>query len=430
MSQFLLAARLASRGVRAYRRRSLQTLLVVGFGVALVVLTDSFMQGFSAKIMDQMLSATGHLSLTAPGYAAQREVAPIDLFIPDVEVLKGRIRKDAVAAAPDGSLVLSASIFSAGLVSDGERSVTTTCRGIDPFWQGTIVPALRDVARRVEGSFFVPGGAPGLLVSRRVADKLNARPGDRLMFLCSDRYGSFGVVELVLLGIFPKGAAMGGEECLMDLAPMQSVTGLEGGASEVSVWRLQERAGGWVLANPRERSPVIEEAARIAQADGCVAQRWSEISASYGSMMSFFDLYMAIMCVIFAVVAAMGMTNSILLSVQDRIRDIGTLRVVALSRGGVSLMVALESFILGLCGAAAGALIGGAASFLLEHLGFTLQVELEAIASYMQNGMRPRFSPGRAAIIGLVASCVPLLASLLPIATLRRITVREALGYV
>jgi ABC-type lipoprotein release transport system permease subunit len=282
----------------------------------------------------------------------------------------------------------------------------------------------------VEGSFFISGGAPGLLVSRRVADKLKARPGDRLMFLCTDRYGSFGVVELALLGIFPRGAATGGEECLMDLGPMQSVTGLEGGASEVSVWRLEERAGGPVLANPRERSQALEEAARIAQAHGSVVQRWSEISASFGSMMSFMDLYMAIMYAIFAVVAAVGMANSVLLSVQDRIRDIGTLRVVALSRGGVSAMVALESLFLGLCGAAAGALIGGAASFLLERFGFSLQVELEAIARYMGNGVSPRLFPVRTAVIAVIASCVPLLASLLPIATLRRITVREALGYV
>lgn len=248
------------------------------------------------------------------------------------------------------------------------------------------------------------------------------------MFLCSDRYGSFGVIELPLLGVFPRGATMGDEECLMDLASMQSVTGLEGGASEVSVWRLTERAGRLVLADPRETSRVLTEAAELARARGLVAQPWSEISASYGSMTGFMDLSMAIIYVIFAVVAAVGMANSVLLSVQDRIRDMGTLRVVALSRGGISAMVAMESLILGLRGALAGVLVGGAASLLLERFGFSLRVELEAIASYMENGLAPRFYPARAACIGAIASLVPVLASLLPIFTLRRLTVREALG--
>jgi putative ABC transport system permease protein len=147
-------------------------------------------------------------------------------------------------------------------------------------------------------------------------------------------------------------------------------------------------------------------------------------------MMSFMDLYMGIMYVIFAVVAAVGMTNSVLLSVQDRVRDIATLRVVALSGGGVSAMIAFESLILGLCGAAAGAILGGTVSFILERAGFSLRVELQSIASSLGNGLAPRFFPGHAAAIAAMASLVPVLASLLPISAIRRLTVREALGAV
>jgi ABC-type antimicrobial peptide transport system permease subunit len=85
---------------------------------------------------------------------------------------------------------------------------------------------------------------------------------------------------------------------------------------------------------------------------------------------------------------------------------------------------------LGLCGAAVGCLAGGVGSWLLEHFGFSLGVQMQAIASYLGNGLSPRFSPGRALLIGAIASGVPLLASLLPILMLRRKTVREALGYV
>ncbi len=424
MSKLLIPARLALRNVLAYRRRSLQTFLIVALGVFLVVLTDSFMRGFYANLMDQVLASTGHLSITAPGYATQREVAPIDLFVPDIDELKSQITRQ------DASLAAAASILCAGLVSDGERSVTVSCRGIDPFWKGSIIPPLRDVAGRLEGRFFSPGGGAGMLVSRRVAEKLSAVPGDKLMFLCTDRYGSFGVVELPLRGVFPKGATLGEEECLIDLGSMQTATGLEGAASEVSVWRFVERPGGRVLADPAESSTVLEETVRIARARGAVVQKWSEISASYGSMATFLDLFVDIVYAIFAIVAAMGMTNSVLLSVQDRIRDVGTLRVVALSRTGVSAMIALESLLLGLCGGATGALAGGAATWLLERFGFTLSVQMEGIASYLGNGIAPRFFPGRSVLIGAFAAIVPLLASFLPILSLRRITIREALGYV
>ena len=428
MSQLVLAARLAARGIRSYGRRSLQTLLVVGIGVALVVLVDAFMQGFSVKIMDQVLRTSGHLSITAPGYADQRELAPLDLFIPDCASVKSEVARTATAGGR--SPVLTSTIIGPGLVSDGERSVTVSCLGIDPFWEGSVVPCLGEVSASVQGRFFEPGGGPGLLVSPRVADRLGARPGDRLLFLCTDRYGSFGVVELPLLGIVPRGATMGNEECLMDLGSMQSVTGLEGAATEVTLWLTESRAGGMALVNPREPSAALERSISAAHGRGLAAQRWSEISASYASMTGFMDLYMGILYAVFAVVAAVGMANSVLLSVQDRFRDLGALRIVALSRGGVSAMIAFESLLLGLAGAAAGALVGGAASAVFERAGFALGAELESVASYMANGITARFFPGRIALIAVAASLVPVLSSLLPISTLRRLTVREALGSV
>jgi putative ABC transport system permease protein len=429
LGQLLLAARLAVRGAFAYRRRSLQTLVVISFGVALVVVVDSFMKGFAANVMGRLLSANGHLSLTAPGYAEQREVAPIDLFIPNVASVSAEIADAAAGRGAESSFAVSPSILSAGLVSDGERSVTAVCRGIDPWWQGSVVPVLRDVARQVDGVLADPG-APGMIVSRRVADKLGARPGDLLMFLCSDRYGSFGVVEVPLRGVFPRSAALGDEECFLDLRSMQSVTGLEGGATEISLWCFEQRAGSMVLADDSGASALVAKTGEIAARRGLTTQTWREISASFASMMSFMDLYLGIMYAVFAVVAAVGMTNSVLLSVQDRVRDIATLRVVALSRGGVSAMIALECLTLGLLGATAGAVMGGAVSFALEHGGFMLRVNVEAVASYMGGGLSPRFSPGRVAAIAGAASVVPLLASLLPIFTMRRITVREGLGSV
>lgn len=250
------------------------------------------------------------------------------------------------------------------------------------------------------------------------------------MFLCSDRYGSFSVVEVPLGGVFPRSAALAEEECYLDLRSMQSVTGLEEGATEVSLWCFQQRAGGTVLADNDGASALVTRAREIAARRGFTAQTWRQVSASFTSMMSFMDLYLGIMYAIFAVVAAVGMTNSVLLSVQDRVRDIATLRVVALSRGGVSAMIALECLTLGLLGAAAGAVVGGAVSFLLEHGGVMLRVHVESVASYMGEGLTPRFSAGRVAAIAAIASAVPVLASLLPILSVRRLTVREALGSV
>lgn len=58
------------------------------------------------------------------------------------------------------------------------------------------------------------------------------------------------------------------------------------------------------------------------------------------------------------VIAAMGIINTLLLSVSERTREIGTLRAVGVGRGQISRMIQVESLILTVHGAALGIAVG------------------------------------------------------------------------
>ncbi|MFG2617073.1 FtsX-like permease family protein [Streptomyces sp. NPDC048507] len=103
------------------------------------------------------------------------------------------------------------------------------------------------------------------------------------------------------------------------------------------------------------------------------------------------------------VIAALGIANTLAMSVLERRKEIGTLRALGMDRAGVARMIRLEALLLGALGAALGTVLG---VFLGWALGRTLQ---ESVAGYTL--VLPW---GRLALGALVAVAGALLASLWP----------------
>ncbi len=64
-------------------------------------------------------------------------------------------------------------------------------------------------------------------------------------------------------------------------------------------------------------------------------------------------------------VAALGIVNTLTMNVIERVREIGILRAIGMTREQASRMVVVEAAVLGLVGAVLGALAGLAAGFVL-----------------------------------------------------------------
>ncbi|MFJ2738682.1 ABC transporter permease [Streptomyces sp. NPDC087440] len=115
------------------------------------------------------------------------------------------------------------------------------------------------------------------------------------------------------------------------------------------------------------------------------------------------------------VIAALGIANTLALSVLERGKEIGTLRAIGLDRLGVTRMIRLEALIVGALGAAVGTVLG---VFLGWALGHTLQ---ESVAGY------ELVVPwGRLALGVLGATAGALLASLWPARRAARVDIPAA----
>ena len=122
------------------------------------------------------------------------------------------------------------------------------------------------------------------------------------------------------------------------------------------------------------------------------------------------------LAIVAVIVAALGIVNTLTMGVVERIREIGLLRAIGMSRRQVMRMVVVESVILGIVGVVLGSLAGVAAGALLLQLGGGLGAP----------GGLPWQPIAIAAALGLV---LPAAAALYPARLASRISIVRSLYY-
>jgi putative ABC transport system permease protein len=115
-------------------------------------------------------------------------------------------------------------------------------------------------------------------------------------------------------------------------------------------------------------------------------------------------------------VAALGIVNTLTMGVLERVREIGVLRAIGMSRRQAMRMVVVEAGILGIVGVVLGAVAGLGAGVVLLQVG----------GGPGTPGGLPLLPIGVAAVLGLV---LPAIAALYPARAAARISIVEALHF-
>lgn len=430
---------LAWRNILRYRRRTIQTFLILFCGAFCVMVIDAYMKGFASSSMDRIVGQAGHLDVHAAGYLDSAEATPLDLAIADAEPLMETMLAAASRAASPGVIPLAAASVATGcMLSNGETSVGAGVLAAEPFARtppaGASVPNPQFAGARdavVSGHFFLNPGERGALLDEKYARKLGLSVGDPLILLGNDAYGSFSMMESTVIGLAREASLPGEAGCVVDLASFAPAFGLDGMATGISLWFASD--GGAKLAACDAEADAARAVIAALNAEGGrelppVARAFAEISASYAAMFDFLDVFLAGMMAIFALVACVGMANAILLSVQERVKDLGTLRAIALTSRQAGYLIYAETLMTALAASLCSLGVGALAIAALEAAGFGFGFDLSDVAASLPSAIRPAFLMGRILAISLLSVVFPIAAAVLPAHAARGLTIRESLG--
>jgi len=413
---------MAVRNLLRHWRRTLLTAAALALGIALMVLGRAWTTAMERAVVEPARDGTlGHVQVYRRDAAAD-EGGRISFILPQNNFRLIASPRDLIerllGAEPDLAAGLARLTIGA-LLSNGEASMEAVLIGIDPQARPDVYPAVRLRAGR-----HFEAGERGVLLNRGVAKKLGAGIGTTLVALGNTGDGRLSAVKLTVTGVWvvPGLESYEWGACYTDIAAVQEL--LDAGDS----------AGVLILRQRDPRAPAAPIAQRLnarfeREGTNAVAFTWEDMGGPFIGGMLLTRFIARIMDLVMAIIVAAGVTNTALMSVFERTREIGTLRAVGARRSRILGIFLLEALLLGAAGAAAGAAGGALLVLFFGRAGIPAFSEAQRY-SYGGDYLFPAFDPADVVVVPAVMIVVCLCAALGPALMAARQRPADALRFV
>ncbi|MBN1823377.1 MAG: ABC transporter permease [Endomicrobiales bacterium] len=418
-AKVLFYLKLGARNILKYKKRSLQVGVVICIGGFVMTTMGGFTDGMYDKLLKDMFEGTSHAKVFRKGYYEKQEISPLELSIEGYRGIIGRIS----SAGP--GVKISPSISAGTVVSFKDNSLNLVCQGVEPYSgkDADLFPAYRTYAGSVrEGRFFKNNSDKGVLISSYAARNLACGLGESIILFTADSYGSFNAVELEVIGIFKTGYKDKDENvCIADLQSVQGLVGLENAVTEISLY----------FNNLKESESFGRRISGIIRENNLEYMDWKELLGVFVWALKIGNIFNFIIYIIFIIVAAVGIMNTVLISIMNRMRDIGTFRALGFTLNDVSAMIITEVTLLGIIGSAIGIAIGVGLVYYFSVVGIPISDEMkDTMGSFLSSNRIYTTLKINFIVFPFFVSClVPVLSSLYPLSLMRKMHIKEALGF-
>jgi putative ABC transport system permease protein len=359
---------------------------------------------------------TGQVQVENAAYRADARRLPLDLAISEPEALAARLRALPGVAAVSERIDMSLEL------TNGVDAVRTMGRGVSQD-----EARVTDAAKKLVAGSFLEVGKPGLVIGKGLADKLGLKIGDAAYYTAVDIHSARNLGSSPVLGIFEFGYPLLDDTLvLMDLGQARAFLDLGKVATRLVVRGTDPRASA-ALTRQVQRAlaagPASAEGARLE------AFEWKVFSENLVSTVETrMSLMGTILGVLFILITA-GIFNTMAMNVQERYREIGTLRAIGIRRSGLRKLFFLEGLVVGLMGCLVAAIPSTIAALLLGGLGLNLSgIMPRDLPIPFGSTMYAAYAPIdalRALAAGLTAAA---LGSIVPAYRASRLPITEAIG--
>jgi putative ABC transport system permease protein len=309
--------KLAARNLLRNKRRSAITFIAIGLGLVLVLFFYGFIQGVDKQFTDNFIKAqTGHIQMHARGYQEKARLMPVDIAIKDYQ---GVVRK--LAELPGVKGIYPRLRFPI-IISTGSESLGVLGLGFDPQAERDSVIA----TKIVQGEYLSekPGYA---LIGAQLAKDLKVGVGDLLTLVATTPKGALNSIDVEIKGIFATGYSQIDNSVLaLALPDAQKLLRMAGQVTEITL-----------MLNDADQADAVAQMIRERFSDdGLEVQTWKELGAAIFELLAARRQLMAVISFVVILIATLGIVNTMLMSVFERVREIGTLMALGDDAGGDS----------------------------------------------------------------------------------------------
>ncbi len=326
---------LALRNLFRNTRRTLITIAAIATGLALMLFTIALQTGTYHDILSKGVSSlAGHVVVQHPDYQAEREE---ELVVRGASSVGAQLTE----LYPEGTV--APRLFLGGLLMSPTSSVGVALSAVDPEPEAR-VGYLDD--KLVQGEWL--DDDRGIVIGIGLADRLGVDLGDKVVYMGSQGSGDSNSRLFRVRGIFRTGSPEAdGFIGVVHLAAAQELMEQPDIAHQVTL-HLPDATES-AAATARVREVVSTELAVL---------DWPEAVPELVGFIAIDRAGGDLMLTILGLIVAMGVLNTVLMSVLERTREFGVLLAIGLKPAQLASVVLLEGVFIGVLGAAAGLFFG------------------------------------------------------------------------
>jgi putative ABC transport system permease protein len=253
------------------------------------------------------------------------------------------------------------------------------------------------------------------VIGKKLVGQLGAKVGDEVILLGQTQDGSMSPAKVKLVGIVDLGNAMQNRQIFLTFPKVQYMADLDGGAIEILAYAA-DRSQADKLADALAALPALQ---------GKDVKAWDR-RAPFDGMLAILDTVQGIAAGVIVFITALGVLNTMLMSVMERTAEIGVMRAMGLRRVQVVQLFVLEAVGISVVGGVLGGLLGGSFAQYLHVRGVNLGAVVDRIpaALPLHAVVYPRLTPeilGGAVLLGLLMAFVGGLVPALRASTIQPI---------
>ncbi len=435
MRSFLSLWRIAVRNVLRNRRRTLITLAALVVGVGVMVSIRGVLNGMQTSLVDNVVEGqTGALQVHHKGYLANVLASPLTMDMPQAE-LEAKIR------AVPGVRAVTARIQFGGMIARGDETIFLFNQAIDPKTEFKVVPLRRQIlkdhgqfAAQPNADGTLPAAAPGIVadamvVTSELSKALEGKaPADAAgaagsaatdgkeppaAILAPDRDGALSGENVTIVGTLEMTGPGERKFGMLRLDVAQRLLKMEDRVTEFAV-----------AVDDVALIPSVQAALQASLGDEYEVHNWEQIALFVVDIRTRQNVILSLIASVFMLLMLLGVANTMLMSVLDRTREIGTMMAVGVRRERIVGLFLIEAALIG----ALGGCLGGAAGLSLTTLLSINGIVIEMPGSSMPMVIYPFVTPGYMAGVIAIAAAGALLFAIYPAWRASRLRPVEALA--
>lgn len=349
---------MAWRNAGRDRRRSVLSAAAVAVAVAAVCFMKAYVDGLLEDVArNVLLFETGHVKVVHRDWERERRLMPLDLAVWGYRDVVARLEgvRGVVAVLPRTRF--------AAMADTGKELRHLSALAVDAAAERSGLDLERRlVAGRIfrEWSEGPEAVTAEVLLGKGLAEELGLGPGDKVTLLTRTAEEGLGHMTFRVAGVVSFGTAVVDREFLvMPLSAARRFLAMEDAVTELLVFGRDRRS-----------SRVLAERVRAVLEGPYVALDWrTQEGGVYGALVEGGGLMYGFFYVMFLLLASLVPMNSVLMSVLERRREIGTMAALGMRPGGIVGLFVLEAGMVSAVGSLVGTLLGGAVAWHFSRAG-------------------------------------------------------------